>query len=86
VLPCRLQIEEQIESLDPNSLCDLYWVGKGDRAAVAAGLPAAPPLPSAASAPRGGAGGLGPGRGRKKRRRCLPVPLSHSLVMIRALV
>lgn len=72
------EIEEQIESLDPDLLCDLYWVGKGDRAAVAASLPALPP-PSCTARNGGGGGGngasaadakaAGPGRGRRKRRR-----------------
>lgn len=38
------QIEEAIEGLDPGALCAVYWAGKGDRAAVAAGLPLEGPL------------------------------------------
>lgn len=33
------QISEAIEGLDPEGLCGTYWAGKGDRAAMAAGLP-----------------------------------------------
>ena len=37
-----MQIQEAIERLDPNHFCCGYWDGKADRAAAAAGLPAAP--------------------------------------------
>lgn len=43
-----MQIEEAIEGLDPGALCAVYWAGKGDRAAVAAGLPLEGPAASGA--------------------------------------
>lgn len=43
------QISEAIEGLDPEGLCGTYWAGKGDRAAMAAGLPV--DLPAAGNPP-----------------------------------
>lgn len=47
-----LQIQEAVESLDPEQLCVEYWAGKRDRQHAAAGLPVASGPARAPRAPR----------------------------------